>query len=333
MTARAQSPRPSTPRTIGVIDIGTNSVKLAVGHTANGRVVYTYSGREPTRIGRGLSSSGMISRDSIQRTAAAVSRLAADARRHGAVEIAAVGTYAFRAARNGRKAAQAISRHAGVPVQILTGSKEAAMVVRSVQARLRPRRDLMVLDIGGGSAELIVTRGQLPVLARSVPLGAVRLTETFLHHDPIAPDEYLRMNEHVERAVMRLFTRVSARDFDLVVSGGTATTAASVLGFPASDKGSAVSVALLRKLEVRCLSSTIAQRKRFRGLPPDRADIMPAGLAVLLVFAHHARKRSLRLIEGGVRDGVMLAMAERASRSRRRNATTARSRAAARKGR
>lgn len=333
MTARAQSSRLSTPRMIGVIDIGTNSVKLAVGYAANGRVVYTYSGRVPTRIGRGLSSSGMISRDSIQRTAAAVSRLAADARRHGAVEIAAVGTYAFRAARNGRKAAQAISRHAGVPVKILTGAKEAAMVVRSVEARLRPRRDLMVLDIGGGSAELIVTRGQVPVLARSVPLGAVRLTEMFLHRDPIAPDEYLRMNEHIERAVMRLFTRVSATNFDLVVSGGTATTARSMLGLARGDKGSSVTVAMLSELEARCVRSTIAQRKRFRGLPPDRADIMPAGLAVLLVFAHHARKRSLRLIEGGVRDGVMLAMAEKASRSQRRSATTVRSQAAVRKGR
>jgi exopolyphosphatase / guanosine-5'-triphosphate,3'-diphosphate pyrophosphatase len=331
MTARAS--RPSTPRMTGVIDIGTNSVKLAVGYAADGRVFYTYAGREPTRIGRGLSSSGMISRDSIQRTAAAVLQLAADARRHGAVEIAAVGTYAFRAARNGRKAAQAISRHAGVPVKILTGAKEAAMVVRSVQARLRPRRDLMVLDIGGGSAELIVTRGGRAVLARSVPLGAVRLTETFLHRDPIAPDEYLRMNEHIERAVMRLFTRVSATNFDLVVSGGTATTALSMLGLERGDRGSSVKVAALSELEARCVRSTIAQRKRFRGLPPDRADIMPAGLAVLLVFAHHARKRSIRLIEGGVRDGVMLAMAEKASRSRRQSATTARSKAAARKAR
>jgi exopolyphosphatase/guanosine-5'-triphosphate,3'-diphosphate pyrophosphatase len=333
MTARAQSPRPSTPRTIGVIDIGTNSVKLAVGHTAEGRVVYSYTARKPTRIGRGLASTGTIDVNTLRHTVRAVTRLVIDARRKGAVEVTAVGTYAFRAAVNGRAAAHAISRSAGVPVKILTGAREASMVLRSVQARLRPRRDLMVLDIGGGSAELIVTRGQRAVLARSVPLGAVRLTEQFLHRDPIAPDEYLRMNEHVERAVMRLFTRVSARDFDLVVSGGTATTALSMLGLGRGDKGSSVRVAVLSELEARCVRSTIAQRKRFRGLAPDRADIMPAGLAVLLVFAHHARKRSIRLIEGGVRDGVMLAMAEKASRSRRRSATTVHSKAAARKGR
>jgi exopolyphosphatase/guanosine-5'-triphosphate,3'-diphosphate pyrophosphatase len=164
-------------------------------------------------------------------------------------------------------------------------------------------------------------------------LGAVRLTEQFLKSDPISPDEYLRMNEYVERAVMRLFARVTTRNFDFVVSGGTATTALSMLGLGARDRGSAASVAALSRLEARCVASTVAERKRFRGLPPDRADIMPAGLAVLLTFAGYARKRSIRLIEGGVRDGVMLAVAEKASRSQQQSATTARSKAAARKGR
>ena len=333
MTARPQSSPPPAPRLVGVIDIGTNSVKLAVGYVANDRVTYTFTAREPTRIGRGLMSSGKLSSRAIAGTAVAVSRLATDALRHGAVETLAVGTYALRAAANGKAAARTISRKSGVPVRILNGSQEAAMVLRSVEARLRPRRDLMVLDIGGGSAELIVTRSGRVVLARSVPLGAVRLTEQFLKHDPIDLDEYLRLNEHIERAAMKLFSRVKATDFDFVVSGGTATTALAMLGRGTQDKGSAVSVTSLSELEARCVRSSVAERKRFRGLPPDRADIMPAGLAVLLVFAHHARKRSIRLIEGGVRDGVMLSVAEKASRSRRRNTTTARPKAAARKAR
>lgn len=329
MTARPRSSR----RLHGVIDIGTNSVKLAVGHVNNGRITYTYTAREPTRIGRGLTSTGKIDVNALRLTVRGVSRLAIDARRKGVDDVVAVGTYAFRAASNGKAAAEAISRSAGVPVEILSGAKEASMVLRSVQARLRPRRDLMVLDIGGGSAELIVTRSQRAVLTRSVPLGAVRLTEQFLKRDPIAPDEYLRLNEHIEHAVMKLFARVNASHLDFVVSGGTATTAQSMLGLKATDKGSAVSVKALSELESRCVRATVAEREHFRGLPPDRADIMPAGLAVLLVFAHHARKRSIRLIEGGVRDGVMLSMVETASRSRPRSVTTARLKAGARKGR
>jgi exopolyphosphatase/guanosine-5'-triphosphate,3'-diphosphate pyrophosphatase len=337
MSPRARSSRRATPHTIGVIDIGTNSVKLAVGYAANGRVFCIYTGREPTRIGRGLGSSGMISAQAVRRTAEAVSRLADDARRHGAVDVIAVGTYALRAARNGRIAARAIERRAGIRARILSGAEEAAMVLRSVRARIRhPRRHLVVIDIGGGSAELIIARGERTLFARSVPLGAVRLTERYLTHDPISPDEYAQLNRHIEAATSALFARVprlNPATTNLVVSGGTATTAAAMLGLKPDGDGCTISLAALRKLEVRCLASTVAQRRRFRGLLPDRADIIPAGLAVLLVFVRQAGKRSVRVIEGGVRDGVMLEAAERGPRSPRRSETTARAKAAARKGR
>lgn len=337
MSPRARSSRRATPHTIGVIDIGTNSVKLVTGYAANGRVVCIYTGREPTRLGRGLGSSGMISAQAVRRTAEAVSRLADDARRHGAVDVIAVGTYALRAARNGRIAARAIARAAAVPVRILSGREEAEMVLRSVHARTGDRsRHLMVIDIGGGSAELIVARGARTLFARSVPLGAVRLTERYLTQDPIAPGEYAQLIRHVDTATSALFARaprLAPAGTDLVVSGGTATTAAAMLGLRPDGDGCTISLAALRKLEARCLASTIAQRRRFRGLLPDRADIIPAGLAVLLCFVRHAGKRSVRVIEGGVRDGVMLEAAERGPRSPRQSETTARAKAAARKGR
>jgi len=333
MTGRPRSSPPTAPRLVGVIDIGTNSVKLAVGYVAKGRVVYTYVQREPTRLGRGLAASGKLDVNVLRYTVRAVMRLVIDAQRNGASDMIAVGTYAFRAASNGEGAARGIARVSGVPVKILTGAEEATMVLRSVQARLRTKRDLMVLDIGGGSAELIVTRGQRTPLVRSVPLGAVRLTEKFLANDPVTTDEYLRLNEEIERVVAGMLKNVRVRDLQLVVSGGTATTAASMLELRSDGGGSTVSVSQLRALELRCLRSTTAQRKNFHGLPPDRADIITAGLAVLLTVASYTGKRSIRLIEGGVRDGVMLSVAEKASRSRRRNTTTARPKAAARKAR
>jgi exopolyphosphatase/guanosine-5'-triphosphate,3'-diphosphate pyrophosphatase len=303
-----------------------------VGTVRHGRVAHLFAAREPTRLGRGLSAAGNLNRASIRRTTAAVSKLAAEARRHHADEVIGVGTYAFRAARNGRAAARLVATGAGIPVRILSGAQESAMVLRSVRARLpKTLHHLLVVDIGGGSAELIVSRHGRATLARSLPLGAVRLTELFLKSDPILPDEYARLVEHVDAALTRLFSRVDPAHFHLVVSGGTATTAAMMLGRNAGANGCTVRVHRLRALEARCLRATIAQRKRFRGLLPDRADIMPAGLGVLLAFARHARVDSLRLIEGGVRDGVMLSAAEKAPRSSRRRTTTARPKAAARK--
>jgi exopolyphosphatase/guanosine-5'-triphosphate,3'-diphosphate pyrophosphatase len=336
MKPRARIAR-GTALPIAVIDIGTNSVKLTVASVAGGRMVVHHTAREATRLGRGLARSGRIDAASARRTAAAVARLARSARAHGADRVVAVGTYALRAARNGRAVARAIATKTNIEVRVLTGTEEAAMVLASVRSRMpRHTRRLTVVDIGGGSAEMAVARGQHTLWSRSVPLGAVRLTEQYLHHDPIAPEEYARMTAVIDRVVSRLFRGLSDPDpasSHFVASGGTATTAASMaIAAGAADPGK-VSVAVLRQLETRCLAATIAQRRHFPGLLPDRADIIPAGLAVLLCFARHARKRSVRIVEGGVRDGVILALAEKASRSQPQTRSRARTEKVARKGR
>lgn len=337
MSTRERTVRGAPARAIGVIDIGTNSVKLTVGSVVNGRVMVLHTAREATRLGRGLARSGRIQAATANRTAVAVKRLAIMAQTVGASDVIAVGTYALRSARNGRAVARAISRAAEVPVRILSGAEEASMVLASVRARVRrPRKHLMVVDIGGGSAEFIVTRNQRALAARSVPLGAVGLTERYLFQDPVDPDEYSRMLAEIDRVVSGLFALIPnlrPATVDLVASGGSATTAASMAQGSLGEDPGMVPLATLRLLEARCLAASIEERRGFPGLLPDRADIMPAGLAVLIAFARHARKRSMRMIEGGVRDGVILERAQAASRSPRRTHSTARRSKAARKGR
>ena len=338
MTPVTRIPRgAAAPPSIAVIDIGTNSVKLTVASVVGGRVVARHTAREATRLGRGLARSGRIDEASSRRTVLAVGRLARAARAHGAGTVVAVGTYALRAAKNGRAVARAITTKTGIEVRILSGTEEASMVLASVRSRIpRHARRLTVVDIGGGSAELVVARGEHTLFSRSVPLGAVRLTEQYLHHDPILPGEYARMVAAIDRVVSRLFVglpNAGLASGRFVASGGTATTAACMAeGMGVTDERK-ISVRVLKEIETRCLAATIAQRRLFRGLLPDRADIIPAGLAVLLAFARHARKRSVGIVEGGVRDGVILALAEKASRSPSRTRSTARAKPAARKGR
>lgn len=334
------SPRPritsASPPVIGVIDIGTNAVKLMVASVVNGRVIPVHFGRRPTRLGEGLAVTGRIGATAASRTAAAVRELAAEARTHGAGEAVAVGTYALRAARNGRATAALIKQRAGVPVLVLSGKKEGELLLAAVRARMpSSRRDLVVVDIGGGSAQLMLSRGARTVFVRSVPLGAVVLTEQHLHHDPIDPREYAHLRAHIDATLARLFATLPASGpADLVVSGGAATTASYMTGSRPGSPLMRVSVAQLARLEARCLRATIAGRRRFRGMQPDRADIMPAGLAVLLGFARHARKRSLRTFAGGWREGLILERAaRRAPRSRSQTRSTARRPAGARTGR
>lgn len=337
------SPRPRPPAShtsapvIGVIDIGTNAVKLMVASVVRGRVAPGHFGRRATRLGEGLAASQHIHAAATRRTAAAVKALAAEARAHGAQDVVAVGTYALRAACNGRAVAAAIGRHAGVPIRILSGRAEGEMLLAAVRARIRStQRPLMVVDIGGGSAQLIVARGPRTILVQSVPLGAVVLTETYLRHDPVDPDEYARLNARIDAMLSRLLAKLpepGAGPVDLVVSGGAATTASYMTGARPGSVVMRMSRTQLLRLETKCLAATIAERRRFRGMQPDRADIMPAGLAVLLAFVRHARARTLRTFEGGWREGVILERSQRALRSQSRTRPTARTPAGARTGR
>lgn len=336
MSPRAHPPGNRAPR-YGVIDIGTNSIKLTVASVKRGRIDGHYFARLPTRLGQGLDRTGNISRAAAARTAAAVAELASQARAHGAVDVVAVGTYAFRAARNGHAVAESIGRRAGVRVRILSGAGEARYVLDSVHARIRrPRPYVMVVDIGGGSAQLIVARRARTLLARSAPLGAVVLTERFILNDPIEPAEYHRMCKYIDTVVTRMSARLPRLDpatLDLVASGGAATTAAAMAGKPRQKTGATVTIATLETLEAMCLAATTDERRGFAGMQPDRADIMPAGLAVLIAFARRAGKRSVKIFEGGWREGIILELAQKAHRSRPRKSSTVPKKRAARKGR
>jgi exopolyphosphatase/guanosine-5'-triphosphate,3'-diphosphate pyrophosphatase len=336
MTPASRAPH-STDPVVGVIDIGTNAVKLMVASVHDGRAEAVHFGRRPTRLGRGLASSGRIEAAAARRTGDAVKELAQEARAHGAREVLAAGTYALRTARNGRATAKAISRRAGVDVRILSGRREGELVLAAVRARLRrPPRHLLVVDIGGGSAQVVLARERRALFVRSVPLGAVVLTERFLHCDPVDPDEHARMQHRIESVLTRLFSRAPAgipTPPDLVVSGGAATTASYLAGNRPGSSIMRITRAQLEQIERRCLAATTAGRRRWLRAQPDRADIMPAGLAVVLAFTRHAGKRSLRVFEGGWREGLILETARATSRSRARTRSRARATGAARTGR
>lgn len=309
--ARVRTPAPRRRR-IGVIDIGTNSTKLLVGEGYDGGIRTIAFDRRASRIGEKLSGSGRISTTAASRTARDVAALAKTAREHGSGTIVAVGTYALRTAANGEAVAKRIARDAGVPVRILTGEEEASLSYVSALLHIpNPKPNTFVLDLGGGSVEFIAARRGRVVEAKSLPLGALRLTERHLHSDPPSAAERRALEREVNAAIERLtarFRRVQPGSADFVACGGTATTAVTMLGRRAYGAQATVRVSELQELTERCFALTVAQRKRMPGLPADRADIIPAGLVVVLAFARAVRKRSIVVSDGGVREGVLLAI-------------------------
>jgi exopolyphosphatase/guanosine-5'-triphosphate,3'-diphosphate pyrophosphatase len=312
MTAR---PRTARTRRIAVIDIGTNSTKLTVGIVRNQRVSVVAFARRPSRLGERLAHTGRISKTAAERTARDVRALGSLARSHGADVVVSVGTYAFRSAKNGRAVARAMARRSGVPIRVLTGREEATLAYLSALALVeRPKRVTFLIDVGGGSTEFVVARRGRIASARSLPLGALRLTERHLHSDPIPPRERRTLEREIESAVARVtkpFRRTRAADADFFASGGSVTTALAMLT-PRRGSSRATPARVSRRdltaLAEACYSRTLAQRKRLPGLPADRADIIPAGLSVVLAFMRQTGKRTLKVSAGGVREGAILVL-------------------------
>jgi exopolyphosphatase/guanosine-5'-triphosphate,3'-diphosphate pyrophosphatase len=306
----------SVSRTIAVIDVGTNSTKLLVARVPqNGGIEVLRFARETTRIGRSMGPRSRITRAGLDATVEALERFARLSRRHRPDGIFAFSTFALRNASNAQGAVRAIRRRTGLNVRVLGGREEARFAylsARRLLARAKPL--IMVVDVGGGSTECVVARAGGVVAARSLPLGALHLTEAYLRSDPVATDEYDAMVRRIGATIRPVFRRFSAFDpssLDLVVSGGSATTVAAMASSlaPGHASGERVTRAQLRELERACRSRTIAERRRLPGLPPDRADIILAGIAVVLAFVEGARKRTLRVNAGGVREGVLIHLA------------------------
>lgn len=314
MSVPARGSRDATRRgTIAVIDVGSNSLKLLVGRLGeDGTVVPVAFDRATTRLGRGVHAGGRVDRAAVDATVAAMARFLRMARRHRPEGVFAFATWSLRRAANAEAVRREFSRRTGIRVELLTGAREARLAYLSAARRLRSGRDAILLDIGGGSTELVWAQGGRVRLARSLPLGALSLTERFLRNDPVGRRELEVLRAHVGGIARRWMERCghpTPSSLHLVASGGAATTAVWM-----AREGRRHPRAQLERLErgevgrlvERCRRLPLRERKKLPGLPADRADIVLAGLVIALEFMREARKRVVWVSGGGVREGALI---------------------------
>ncbi len=294
---------------LGVIDIGTNSVKLLVAE-ANGSVPRVLRERVLiTRLGAGLETRGGFDPRAMDRTMAAARRLAAEARRLGVDRVEAVGTAAFREAANRDLFCRRL-RGAGLVMSVLSGRREAELAFEAATSGLTVDRRAAVVDVGGGSTEIAWEDG--PRLRRlSLPLGAVRLTERHLTADPIRSTDFKAMIASIRRPLRRALAGSGSPPTGIVAVGGTAATLAAMqLGLRRYDAGRIHGLRLSRSqlyvlLVVLSMLST-RQRKALPGLEPKRADIIVAGTAVLAALLRTLRLSEVTVSARGLRYGILL---------------------------
>jgi len=306
------------PRTAPVraaIDVGTNSVLLLVAavKSEDGRkqLEVLDEAERVTRLGEGVARTGMLNPVAIQRTVAAIKDFVERARERGAEEITIVATNAARVARNAKDFVSTVETEVGVPVRVLSGEEEAAAAFRGARLGLdQSGGEVLVIDVGGGSTELVVGDNQ-PRGWVSLEIGAVRLSEQLLGADPYDTEEWRELRAAVRRSLADVELPLSGPPDVTVGVGGTITTVGMLkLGLKEYDAqalhGLVLEAEELDSLAERLARMTVAERRSLPGVPALRADVLPVGVAIFAEAVRRFESQHLRVSTFGIRHGILL---------------------------
>jgi len=257
----------------GVVDLGTNSTRLLVADVLDGHVEEVERRTEITRLGEGVDERRKLLPLPIARVRNVLTEYRRDLQRLGAERVLTIATSAVRDAENGEAFLGEIEWSYGFTTRLLTGDEEAALTLRGVATGSRLGDGTLVLDVGGGSTELITTASRT-----SVDVGSVRLTERHLHSDPPTRNEL----EAAARDVRELLPDLEPTGA-VGVAGTITTLAALELGGYDRERVHGYRLtreAVERQLE-RLASLPLSERRELPGLEPERAPVILGGAVVV----------------------------------------------------
>jgi exopolyphosphatase / guanosine-5'-triphosphate,3'-diphosphate pyrophosphatase len=300
------------------IDIGSNSVRMMAAEVTDGKTEILSEDRQVTRLGESVFRTGRISKEALDFLCTHLARMASVYSRLDVMGVRAVATSAVRDASNRQEFLRRTSIALETNVEIISGSEEARLIHLGVESRWpRPKERTLIIDVGGGSGELIVSEGGEMMDAVSKPLGAVRLTEVFLKTDPPRPEELHRLNAYIEEKLASFHKQHGNQNFNRTVA--TSATAAALVSAVnrisrvKRDEADRLRAPRnqIRELYLRLVETDVAGRRKITGIGPRRAEIITAGAAVFLRVLELFQQSSLYYCLAGVRDGIIADLAAR----------------------
>jgi exopolyphosphatase/guanosine-5'-triphosphate,3'-diphosphate pyrophosphatase len=299
-------------RPVAVIDIGSNTIRSLIVETLpEGSYRILDDEREVARLASGLSRSKRLSPAAIGRAVRALKRMAEIARARGVRRVAVVATSAIRSVSNRERFVDRVRAETGLRVRVISGGEEARLAFESAAGSFDlGDHPCAVVDVGGGSTELILALGSHIREVHSLRLGAVALAEEHLKSDPVRGKEFKALRKEVRRQIEE--QRIAAEPVPrfIIASGGTATAVAQMAlarqGLSGrSVQGFEMTQAELLHLQEAILRRSLAERRQMPGLSPDRADIIPAGITILYELLVHLKVNVLRISNRGIRHALL----------------------------
>lgn len=305
---------------IAAIDIGSNSIHLAVVRAEPGQHLQIIDReKDMARLASKTLRTRRISEETMDRALTTLRRFNQLAEANGADLVITTATSAVREAANSLEFVEAVRERVGLEVQVLPGVEEARLIALAVSevTEFDDRRGL-IIDIGGGSTEFIVTKGGAPELLLSARLGAVRLTEQFITTEPVSESEYKQLRAHIRAELARIVWEIKKTGYDFVIgtSGTILNLVNAVSEKKAAKKGTddsaftpfsqTVSTEQLKKLSRKLLRMNMHERSVVPGLDKERADIIVAGGLLLETILVELDAKEITSCDWSLREGVIL---------------------------
>lgn len=304
----------------GAVDLGSNSFRLHIGEPGPGGVKVVRSARAPVRLGAGLDEHDRLSFDAIEGGLAALRGFAKVLGEYRLESVRVVGTNALRVARNAQQFLPRAEHAVGYPVEVISGEEEGRLIYLGVAANIaREDEQRLVIDIGGGSTELVLGRGAQILRVESFSIGTVRKNALFFPDGRIDRDSF-------QAAVLSARSRFedAAPGFRNgnweIVYGSSGTIRAVGDALVRNQIGDGMlSYQTLQLLRERLIGFGHTSRIALAGLKPDRADVICGGVAILIGLMEELGIEQLMPVQAGLRMGLIWDMHLRSTAGDRRD--------------
>ena len=290
--------------TFAAVDIGANSVRLKVARLARRRMTTLHEDREVVRLGESVFRTRMLSPEAMARTVKVLHRFLKAVDHYGDVRVRVTATSALRDAHNAQAFVEWVKVRTGWEIEVISGAEEARLIHLGIVTNMKIRKwPLLLIDLGGGSCELTISNHGHIKETVSLPVGAVRLTQEFVRHDPPKEYEIKSLRAFVSEKVQRVARDiVKAAPATVIATSGTAAALAWGEERFVSARDVVESADELAEMSYE-------ERIQLEGIGTRRGEIIVAGAAVYAEIVERCKLRGYRYSDLGLRDGLLAAMA------------------------
>jgi len=297
---------------LAAIDIGSNSIRSVIVEVPDqGPHRLLDDEKEYTRLGAGVHGTGMLSQDAMDATYDALRRMLGIAEEMGVDQVRAVATAAMRKAANAPEFLLRLNNELDLDVEVISQIEEGRLAFLSATGAFDLQGRSAVMDIGGGSVEVIRSTGHEIEFITSMSIGAVVMSERFHREDPMSKEEFKRLRKHVRSILKHELGSDPDPVTSMVASGGTVNALAAIVASEENPSYSSLQGFELRREVLihnlaRLARSTAEERGQITGLPENRIDIIVAGAVVVSEVMRALNANALWVNTKGVREGIVI---------------------------